>query len=63
MFCSNPVGTIHTTETINPQAPVSASFSSPGPNVVTPDILKVCACLMLIVIATFIAQLKMSCGN
>ncbi|XP_021309014.1 subtilisin-like protease SBT4.3 [Sorghum bicolor] len=37
---SNPVGTIHTTETISSQAPVAASFSSPGPNVVTPDILK-----------------------
>ncbi|CAD6343421.1 unnamed protein product [Miscanthus lutarioriparius] len=39
---SNPVGTIETTvTTVNAQAPMSASFSSPGPNIATPDILKV----------------------
>ncbi|WVZ62257.1 hypothetical protein U9M48_012023 [Paspalum notatum var. saurae] len=38
---SNPVGTIDTTETrVDPQAPVAASFSSPGPNLITPGILK-----------------------
>ncbi|CAD6220734.1 unnamed protein product [Miscanthus lutarioriparius] len=38
---SNPVGTIDRTVTTgNPQAPVAASFSSPGPNLVTPSILK-----------------------
>ncbi|KAF8654851.1 hypothetical protein HU200_061430 [Digitaria exilis] len=38
---SNPVGTIERTETTgNPQAPVVASFSSPGPNMITPGILK-----------------------
>jgi hypothetical protein len=36
------VGTIETTvTTVNPQAPIAASFSSPGPNIVTPEILKV----------------------
>ncbi|XP_066391995.1 subtilisin-like protease SBT4.9 [Miscanthus floridulus] len=39
---SNPVGTIETTvTTVNAQALMSASFSSPGPNIVTPDILKI----------------------
>ncbi|KAK3126601.1 hypothetical protein QOZ80_7AG0559210 [Eleusine coracana subsp. coracana] len=38
---SNPVGTIYGTEAVvDPQAPVAASFSSPGPNVITPGILK-----------------------
>ncbi|CAD6226386.1 unnamed protein product [Miscanthus lutarioriparius] len=38
---SNPVGTIDRTVTTgNPQAPVAASFSSPGPTLVTPSILK-----------------------
>ncbi|CAN6203288.1 unnamed protein product [Urochloa humidicola] len=38
---SNPVATIDRTEsTGNPQAPVAASFSSPGPNLITPGILK-----------------------
>ncbi|KAG2640583.1 hypothetical protein PVAP13_2KG347000 [Panicum virgatum] len=38
---SNPVGTIESTEaTVDPQAPVAASFSSPGPNLITPGILK-----------------------
>ncbi|KAL6880067.1 hypothetical protein ACP4OV_011632 [Aristida adscensionis] len=38
---SNPVGTIERTETtVDPQAPVAASFSSPGPNMITPGILK-----------------------
>ncbi|TVU41282.1 hypothetical protein EJB05_14785, partial [Eragrostis curvula] len=38
---SNPVGTIDSTEAaVNPQAPVAASFSSPGPNLITPGILK-----------------------
>ncbi|KAJ1288112.1 hypothetical protein BS78_02G065000 [Paspalum vaginatum] len=38
---SNPVGTIERTETtVNPQAPIPASFSSPGPNRITPEILK-----------------------
>ncbi|KAJ1288120.1 hypothetical protein BS78_02G065400 [Paspalum vaginatum] len=38
---SNPVGTIGRTETTtDPQAPVPASFSSPGPNLITPQILK-----------------------
>ncbi|CAN6171242.1 unnamed protein product [Urochloa humidicola] len=38
---SNPVGTIDSSETtVDPQAPVAASFSSPGPNHVTPGILK-----------------------
>ncbi|KAL6880066.1 hypothetical protein ACP4OV_011631 [Aristida adscensionis] len=38
---SNPVGTIDTTETTSdPQAPIAASFSSPGPNMITPGILK-----------------------
>ncbi|XP_066392085.1 subtilisin-like protease SBT4.3 [Miscanthus floridulus] len=38
---SDPVGTIDRTVTTgNPQAPVAASFSSPGPNLVTPSILK-----------------------
>ncbi|XP_066391998.1 subtilisin-like protease SBT4.3 [Miscanthus floridulus] len=38
---SNPVGTLdHTEITVNQQAPVAASFSSPGPNLITPDILK-----------------------
>ncbi|CAL5066647.1 unnamed protein product [Urochloa decumbens] len=38
---SNPVGTIGSTETaIDPQAPKPASFSSPGPNLITPGILK-----------------------
>ncbi|PUZ68800.1 hypothetical protein GQ55_2G057600 [Panicum hallii var. hallii] len=38
---SNPVATIDRTETTgNPQAPAAASFSSPGPNLITPGILK-----------------------
>uniref|UniRef100_A0A0D9WWE8 Peptidase S8/S53 domain-containing protein n=1 Tax=Leersia perrieri TaxID=77586 RepID=A0A0D9WWE8_9ORYZ len=38
---SNPVGTIDNTETTtDPQAPIAASFSSPGPNLITPEILK-----------------------
>jgi len=38
---SNPVATLERTEmTGNPQAPIPASFSSPGPNQVTPEILK-----------------------
>ncbi|XP_034580688.1 subtilisin-like protease SBT4.3 [Setaria viridis] len=38
---SNPVGTIERTHTtVNPRAPIAASFSSPGPNQVTPEILK-----------------------
>ncbi|TVU41280.1 hypothetical protein EJB05_14783, partial [Eragrostis curvula] len=38
---SNPVGTIDSAKTAtNPQAPVAASFSSPGPNLITPAILK-----------------------
>ncbi|KAF0908847.1 hypothetical protein E2562_028731 [Oryza meyeriana var. granulata] len=38
---SNPVGTIASTEaTSNLQAPIAASFSSPGPNLITPEILK-----------------------
>nr|XP_034580687.1 subtilisin-like protease SBT4.3 [Setaria viridis] len=38
---SNPVGTIGSTETAtDPQAPKPASFSSPGPNLITPGILK-----------------------
>ncbi|RLN36221.1 cucumisin-like [Panicum miliaceum] len=38
---SNPVATIDRTETTgNPQAPAAASFSSPGPNLITPAILK-----------------------
>ncbi|KAL6880065.1 hypothetical protein ACP4OV_011630 [Aristida adscensionis] len=38
---SNPVGTIDRTETtLDPQAPQVASFSSPGPNLITPGILK-----------------------
>ncbi|CAN6203286.1 unnamed protein product [Urochloa humidicola] len=38
---SNPVGTIQRTDTtVNPQAPIAASFSSPGPNQITPEILK-----------------------
>ncbi|KAL6880063.1 hypothetical protein ACP4OV_011628 [Aristida adscensionis] len=38
---SNPVGTIDSTETtVDPQAPIAASFSSPGPNLITPWILK-----------------------
>ncbi|XP_025800523.1 subtilisin-like protease SBT4.3 [Panicum hallii] len=38
---SNPVGTIGGTETAtDPQAPKPASFSSPGPNLITPGILK-----------------------
>ncbi|KAL6598438.1 hypothetical protein ACP70R_046137 [Stipagrostis hirtigluma subsp. patula] len=38
---SNPVGTIDTTEAIvDPLAPRAASFSSPGPNMITPGILK-----------------------
>ncbi|TVU41279.1 hypothetical protein EJB05_14782, partial [Eragrostis curvula] len=38
---SNPVGAISSTETAaNPQAPVAASFSSHGPNLITPGILK-----------------------
>ncbi|XP_008653653.1 subtilisin-like protease SBT4.3 [Zea mays] len=38
---SNPVGTIDRTETTtNTQAPVPASFSSPGPNLITTGILK-----------------------
>ncbi|KAL6647545.1 hypothetical protein ACP70R_014982 [Stipagrostis hirtigluma subsp. patula] len=37
----NPVGTIHSTETtVDPRAPIAASFSSPGPNMITPWILK-----------------------
>ncbi|CAN6197155.1 unnamed protein product [Urochloa humidicola] len=38
---SKPVGTIGNTETAtDPQAPKPASFSSPGPNLITPGILK-----------------------
>ncbi|KAJ1288119.1 hypothetical protein BS78_02G065300 [Paspalum vaginatum] len=38
---SKPVGTIGRTETTtDPQAPRPASFSSPGPNMITPGILK-----------------------
>ncbi|CAN6171241.1 unnamed protein product [Urochloa humidicola] len=38
---SKPVGTIGSTETAtDPQAPKPASFSSPGPNLITPGILK-----------------------
>nr|CAB3452222.1 unnamed protein product [Digitaria exilis] len=38
---SNPVATIDSTEaTMDPQAPVAASFSSPGPNHITPGVLK-----------------------
>ncbi|CAN6203285.1 unnamed protein product [Urochloa humidicola] len=38
---SNPVGTIGSTETAtDPEAPKPASFSSPGPNLITPGILK-----------------------
>ncbi|CAL5078907.1 unnamed protein product [Urochloa decumbens] len=38
---NNPVGTIESTETtVDPQAPIAASFSSPGPNLITPGILK-----------------------
>ncbi|CAL5066643.1 unnamed protein product [Urochloa decumbens] len=38
---SNPVGTIERTDTtVDPQAPIAASFSSPGPNQITPEILK-----------------------
>ncbi|CAN6180709.1 unnamed protein product [Urochloa humidicola] len=38
---SNPVGSIQRTDTtVNPQAPIAASFSSPGPNQITPEILK-----------------------
>ncbi|WVZ62256.1 hypothetical protein U9M48_012022 [Paspalum notatum var. saurae] len=38
---SNPVGTIAPTETTtDPLAPIPASFSSPGPNLITPEILK-----------------------
>ncbi|OEL24440.1 Subtilisin-like protease SBT4.8 [Dichanthelium oligosanthes] len=38
---SNPVGTIGSTETTtDPEAPKPASFSSPGPNLITPGILK-----------------------
>ncbi|KAL6647326.1 hypothetical protein ACP70R_014763 [Stipagrostis hirtigluma subsp. patula] len=37
----NPVGTIHATEPIfDSEAPIVASFSSPGPNMITPAILK-----------------------
>ncbi|CAL5078899.1 unnamed protein product [Urochloa decumbens] len=38
---SNPVGSIERTDTtVNPQAPIAASFSSPGPSQITPEILK-----------------------
>ncbi|KAL6647549.1 hypothetical protein ACP70R_014986 [Stipagrostis hirtigluma subsp. patula] len=38
---NNPVGTIDSTETtVDSQAPIAASFSSPGPNMITPWILK-----------------------
>jgi len=38
---SSPVGTIESTvTTVDPQAPIAASFSSPGPNLITPGILK-----------------------
>ncbi|KAL6598437.1 hypothetical protein ACP70R_046136 [Stipagrostis hirtigluma subsp. patula] len=38
---NNPVGTIDSTETtVDTQAPTAASFSSPGPNMITPWILK-----------------------
>jgi hypothetical protein len=40
------MGTIDRTETtVDPQAPVAASFSSPGPNLITPQVLKVSECL------------------
>jgi hypothetical protein len=42
VFFSNPVGTIHTTESaFDSEAPIVAGFSSPGPNMITPQILKV----------------------
>ena len=42
LIFSDPVGTIERTYTMgNAQAPIAASFSSPGPNLVTPEILKV----------------------
>jgi hypothetical protein len=42
MFCSNPVGTIRSTETaFDSKAPTVASFSSRGPNLISPGILKV----------------------
>ncbi|KAL6595061.1 hypothetical protein ACP70R_048164 [Stipagrostis hirtigluma subsp. patula] len=38
---SNPVGTLESTETtVDPGAPIAALFSSPGPNMITPWILK-----------------------
>ncbi|KAM0856693.1 hypothetical protein ACQ4PT_048961 [Festuca glaucescens] len=38
----NPVGTIHTSEAaFDSEAPIVAGFSSPGPNAITPGILKV----------------------
>ncbi|KAF8677876.1 hypothetical protein HU200_046406 [Digitaria exilis] len=41
LIFSNPVGTIERTDTtVNPQALIAASFSSPGPNQITPEILK-----------------------
>uniref|UniRef100_A0ACD5UQJ9 Uncharacterized protein n=1 Tax=Avena sativa TaxID=4498 RepID=A0ACD5UQJ9_AVESA len=37
----NPVGTIHTSEAVfDSEAPIVAGFSSPGPNMITPQILK-----------------------
>ena len=39
---SNPVGSIHTSKAaFDSEAPIVAGFSSPGPNMITPEILKV----------------------
>ncbi|CAN6213401.1 unnamed protein product [Urochloa humidicola] len=41
LFCSNPVGTIHSSKaTFDSNAPTVASFSSTGPNLISPGILK-----------------------
>jgi hypothetical protein len=45
LFCSNPVGSIHSTKaTFDSEAPTVASFSSTGPNLISPGILKVVTC-------------------
>jgi hypothetical protein len=42
VFFSNPVGTIHTSQAaFDSEAPIVAGFSSTGPNMITPQILKV----------------------
>jgi hypothetical protein len=42
LFCSKPVGTIHSAEaTFDSKAPTVASFSSTGPNLISPGIMKV----------------------